>query len=192
MPRFRLRHALLALIIFVALALLWLLSTNRETAEAPPISEEIPQTEADLSLQDVDYTRTRDGKRHWRLKAETAEYRKEDGVTRAQKVEMTFFDAQEQPRYTLRADHGSMNDKTQEVEVWGQVVITDASQWRCETERLYYASQSGVVSTPLEVQITSPGRRLTGVGMRYDMERQRLEIQSKARAWIQQGMQWRR
>lgn len=183
-----LRHGLLGIFLVLAIGLVVVVSrhTPEEPSAPPLVTEEEPiiQAEADLVLQEVDYTETREGRRQWNLKADSAAYDQETGETLAQNVRMTFFDKAEQDQFFLTANEGRMEEKTGQIEVWGQVVIQSRSGEELRTERLAYDSRQEVASTDQPVDIRMSGKRVNGVGMIYDLNQDRIQLNKQVRALL--------
>ena len=98
-PRFRARHVLLILIITGAVCLVLAVRKPVDPDPLPSPVDEPPPSKADLSLQQVDYTHSRSGKKLWRLQAQSTDYRKEEAQTDARLIQVTFFDDTERPRF---------------------------------------------------------------------------------------------
>ena len=73
--------------------------------------ESIPEN-VDLTLKNINYTKTRDGKPLWTLVADSAAHSMEDSITRIENIRMVFFDP-DHGDIVLTADQGEIIPQNQ-------------------------------------------------------------------------------
>lgn len=169
---------LLVVAMLVLAGVLVLVISNRYTRVQP--ATVVPQAEnADLSLKNIDYTETRDGKAVWRLKAADARHDLSSQVTWLTKVDLTFYGKGETGDLALIADNGVWNAEAGELEVSGQVVATSANGYRFTSERIHYREADRLLWTDESVRLVSDQIDLKGTGMRLLVDERKLKLLSK-------------
>jgi LPS export ABC transporter protein LptC len=137
--------------------------------------QKAPSTTADLKLDRVRYTETREGVKEWELEAESALYYKEDNTVVFDKVKATFF-GKNQESYTLVADKGKLNTQTKEIEVFSQVKIDSSNGYHMRTETLKYLVDKKELSTADRVEMNGPQLHVLGTGLVVELEQQRVKV----------------
>ncbi len=177
---FNLRRLLACLILVAVLMLggaIWRYLQQQSPLE---VLEALPE-QVDLSLQKLHYTHNEEGARSWTLDAEQAEYQRDSGQAVLEKVHLVLYRAGRFGEVTLVAEHGALQQEQQQVEVWGQVVVTTADGRRLETERLRYDGRSKRLDSDDAVRMVSPQLELTGIGLQVDLESSHLVLKKDVR-----------
>lgn len=143
------------------------------------ILETLPRN-VDLSLKKINYTETREGRRHWSLVADSAAHNAKDGTTRLKNIRMTFYG--QQGDYSLTAANGEMQIDTRRVSVWDDVVIESPQGFTLYTERLDYNEKKRQVRSDRPIHLVSDRVEIDGVGMTLDVESHSLKILSAVEA----------
>lgn len=147
---------------------------------APPAGKNIPLKEpaaslADLKLDRITYTETREGKKEWELEAASAVYFKDKGTVDLNKVKATFF-GKNLETYVLMGGKARLNTQTKAIEVFDGVKIDSSDGYQVRTKTLKYQADTRELSTPDRVEMSGPQLRVEGVGLILDLERQRLRV----------------
>jgi LPS export ABC transporter protein LptC len=130
---------------------------------------------ADLKLDRVHYTETREGTKEWELEAASAVfYRKENSMI-LKKVRATFYGKNEEI-YKLVGEKGRYNTETKVIEVYDGVEINSNLGYRLRTQSLRYESDQKELTTSDPVELRGPDMEVEGVGMVVDLKRQHLTI----------------
>ena len=129
---------------------------------------------ADLSIGAVHQIATRDGKKEWRLDADSAHYLNSENRVILNDLSMTFF-MENQREVILTARQGVLRTDTKDVVVDGSVVLTSDDS-RLTTEKLSYAHKKRLISTDSPVNITGNSYKLSAEGMLMDLNRDRVEF----------------
>jgi LPS export ABC transporter protein LptC len=144
---------------------------------APPTEKNgpAPTTQADLKLDRVHYTETREGEKEWELEATSAQYFKEESTILFDKVKATFF-AKEGQTYTLVGEKGKFNPQTKEMELFDGIQLQSSDGYQMRTRSLKYQAGKRELSTADAVEIEGPQLRVEGIGLIVDLDRQRLQV----------------
>ena len=177
---FNLRRVLACLILAAVLILGIVIWRHLQQSSPLEVLEALPE-QVDLSLQQLHYTQNEEGRRSWTLDAENAEYQREGGQASLNKVHLILYQAGRLGELTLTAEHGSLLQETQQVEVWGHVVVTAAEGQRLETERLRYEGRTRQLVSDEPVRAITARMELTGTGMQVDLESGHLLLKKNVR-----------
>lgn len=143
------------------------------------ILETLPRN-VDLSLKKINYTETREGRRHWTLEADSAAHSAKDGTTRLKNIRMTFYG--KQGDYSLTAANGEMQVDTRQVSVWDDVVIKCPQGYTLYSDRLDYSEAKRQIRSEMPIHLVSDRVEIDGVGMTLDVETHSLKILSAVEA----------
>lgn len=151
--------------------MVWL--TVPSTTSKP--STQKPEITADLRLDRVHYTETREGVKEWDLDAASAIYFKEGNTVRLEKIRATFF-GREKETYFLEAEKGTFNTQTRVVEVSGDVKIDSSTGYHVRTQHLRYEAEKKELHTSDPVEMKGPELEVKGVGLILDLNQERMKI----------------
>lgn len=157
-------------ILVVAAALIALVARNLTGVSPRSIVETLPSN-VDLTLKEINYTETQEGKRRWTLVADSAAHSIGAGITRIENIHMTFFDLEGVGDLTLTARNGELNSETREISVNGDVVVHSPKGYALYTEWLHYREVDRMASTDAPVRLLSDTMEVTGTGMRLDVRK---------------------
>jgi LPS export ABC transporter protein LptC len=132
-------------------------------------------TSADLKLDRVRYTETREGVKEWELEAICAQYFKEESTVFFDKVKATFF-GKDGERYVLVGEKGKFNTQTKAIEVFNGVTLSSSDGYQMRTRSLKYQAEKRELSTSDAVEITGPQLRVEGIGLIVELDRQQMKV----------------
>jgi LPS export ABC transporter protein LptC len=178
--RFNVRNLLALAIVLIAVALTFVVIRNFKGVAPEEMLESLPGN-VDLSLKQINYTETREGKRRWTLVADSAAHTVENGITRIENIHMTFYD-EDMGDVVLTAERGEMQSDSREVKVRGDVVVRNPQGYSLYTESLLYREAERMISTEEPVRMVSEKMEVTGVGMRLDVQDHTLVLLSDIQA----------
>ena len=141
--------------------------------KTPPKGE--PPSAADIKLDRLRYTETREGVKEWELEAASAQYFKDDGSVVFEKVRAAFFGKNEQT-YSLEGEKGRLNTQTRAVEAFDGVKLVTSDGYRLETGSLRYQADKRELITGDPVEMNGPQGKITGTGMIVHLDQQRIKI----------------
>ena len=146
---------------------------------SPPGGKKIstgePASAADLKLDRLRYTETREGVKEWELEAASAQYFKEEESVVFEKVRAAFFGKNEQV-YSLEGEKGRLNTQTRAVEAFGGVKLETSDGYRLETASLRYQADKRELSTGDPVEMRGPQGTIKGTGLIVHLDRQQVKI----------------
>ena len=134
-----------------------------------------PDAAADLKLNRVHYTETREGMKEWELEAESAVYYREKEIIVLEKVRGTFY-GKNQESYVLVGERGRFNTQTKVIEVYDGVKIDSSHGYHIRTKSLQYRADQRELTTSDPVEIEGPDMQVEGVGMVVELNRECLKI----------------
>lgn len=130
---------------------------------------------ADLKLDRVHYTETREGMKEWELEATSAVYYREQNIVALEKVRATFY-GKNQETYVLVGGKGRYNTQTKVIEVYDGVQVDSSLGYQLRTQGLRYQGEQKELSTSDPVEMKGPDMHVEGVGMVVELNRQCLRI----------------
>jgi len=138
----------------------------------PPVR---PDADADLKLNRVHYTETREGMKEWELEAASAAYYRDQETIVLEKVRGTFY-GKNQESYVLVGERGRFNTQTKEIEVYDGVEIDSSHGYHMRTKSLKYRADQRELTTSDPVEIKGPDMQVEGVGMVVELNRECIKI----------------
>ncbi len=159
------------------------LKTNRSKGPVE-ILKQLPRN-IDISLQKIHYTDVKDGEKRWTLVAEKVEYDRDRNYTYFRNVKMDIFSrGGSENKITLTADNAAYHNKTEDVEVEGNVTAVNNAGMRFETGRLFYESSRSMISTKDHVKFTDGKLAVEGTGMELMIKAKKVRILNNVTALI--------
>jgi LPS export ABC transporter protein LptC len=149
--------------------------TWRTMAPSTEKNTPAPTTQADLKLDRVHYTETRDGVKEWELEAISAQYFKEESTILLDQVKATFF-GKEGQAYTLVGEKGRYNPQTKAMELFDGIQLKSSDGYQMRTRSLKYEAEKKELRTADAVEIIGPQLRVEGTGLIVDVDGQRLQV----------------
>jgi len=150
----------------------WQAVTPAPGDKNPPAKSDVA---ADLKLDRVHYTETREGVKEWELEAVSAVYYREQNTLALEKVRATFY-GKNQETYVLVGEKGRYNTQTKVIEVFGGVKIDSSSGYQLRTQGLRYEADQRELRTSDPVEMKGPDMQVEGVGMVVELNRQCMKI----------------
>lgn len=188
MKRFlSIRHLLVVAMLVLAGTLVLVISQRYTRVQ--PADDETVKENADVSLANIDYTETRDGRAFWRLRADNASYDLASKQSRLKNVSLNFFGDGKFDPLSLKARQGLWNETTGELEVFGDVVASGEKGYRLLSERLHYRQSERLLWTDGPVVLQSGQFDVHATGMRLLVDQRKLKLLAKVRSrWRVQAL----
>jgi LPS export ABC transporter protein LptC len=156
----------LALLLVIGTGVLVVTVLHNQDRFSPGAILETVVPEADLALQRIHYTETRDGVRRWTLEADSAKHDVGEGVTRLENIHVAFHPENgADGDMTMTARQGTVKIEQGELSVQGDVVVRSPEGYTVETDSLQYRETERQISTKDPVRLVSEGMEMTGNGM---------------------------
>lgn len=143
----------------------------------------IPRISSDLKIEEVHLTRAVEGKTEWELKAKSADYFREKGVTHLELPDV-FFYGNGDKRIELKGDKGEVFNDTNDIAVSGNVTIVTSDGYTFQSDSLRYYSGKRTVATESRVIVKGKGMEVEGLGMIADMDSGRVIIKKEVKATL--------
>lgn len=157
-----------------------------------PASEEAEQKLPDQESWNSTIIFTVEGKRSAIVRAGHIEKYLQSGITEAdQKVEVQFFDEAGNPSSTLTAEKGIVDEKTQDLEAMGNVVVVSQKGVKLETERLRWDNGRRKILSNGFVKLSTEKKVVTGTGFESDQALEHWRIKKNIRARVERSSKGR-
>jgi LPS export ABC transporter protein LptC len=183
--------ALFAIVIQVILIAPHAVKDHPSTAPAPnPETSAQPaatQDKVDQSIQGMHMIETQQGGKEWELWSEKADRLKDKDVLKLAQVKVIFF-AKSGVTFNVTGDQGTVEVKTKNLRLQGNVVTKSSNGYTYTTEYLDYDSENKSLKTDSPVEMIGPpdkrgpGLKLTGRGMTAQMQEGSMEILNSVHA----------
>lgn len=176
------RYLLLSIIFLVIITIAAFLSRWFTGKGITPLN--IPRISSDLKIEGVRLTRVAGGKTEWELKARSADYFRDKGVTHLESPEVVFY-GKSDLRIELKGNSGEVFNSSNDVKVSGDVKIVTSDGYTFRSDSLFYSSGEKTVSTESRVTLKGNGIDVEGLGMVADTEMSRVLIKRHVRAVLE-------
>ena len=97
-------------------------------------------------------------------------------------IDATFFDSLGRVSSTLISDSGIVREKTNKLQVWGNVKIVSENGVTLEADSLFWDQQRDSITTESFVKITKRGNIQTGYGLESDSRLTNVRIKKRVKA----------
>ncbi|MEK2644452.1 LPS export ABC transporter periplasmic protein LptC [Bdellovibrio sp. BCCA] len=124
---------------------------------------EEPSSLAEQKMQGVHLVESQQGNRDWELFAATAEGNQGLGNVKLKKVKVLFYN-KEKIEFTVTGDTGTMDAKTKDLSVVGNVVTRSENGYVFQTPSIFYSSRTRIIESPEQVLMQGP-KDTSGAGM---------------------------
>ncbi len=138
----------------------------------------------DQEVGNFSLTESVEGERKWTLQAEWAAIYNEKAKVQARNVRIDFFGEGGDKFSELEADSGVINQRTNDMEATGDVVVRTKEGIKLETQSLKWLNATQKIVSDDFVKITQGKDVLTGVGLVSDASLNEFEIKSQVQAFV--------
>ena len=133
-----------------------------------PVALRPPETRRyDIMVTKVRHNAMRNGVLAWTVDAESVGYSRTDGDARIRKVNAVFYGNRSRP-VTATAQEGRISTGSRDMELLGEVVITDAP-YVFRTPRMAYTGQAHSIAANQSVSLSGKQVTVSGDSMTYDI-----------------------
>lgn len=150
----------------------------------------VPDAQTSLSdqrMQGVHLVESHSGARDWELFAVSAEGSQGSGTWRLKQVRVLFYNL-EKVEFVVTGDEGSIDSKTKDLSVIGNVVTKSENGYVFSTPSIYYSSKTRQIESPKQVSMIGPadasgtGMSVQGGRMKVLVDQSRMLIQDRVSA----------
>jgi LPS export ABC transporter protein LptC len=168
------------LISFVIVIFLLISACGKEEPKAPKSPLDVP----DQVMENTTITFTEQGVRSALIRAKYLAVYEESDLKKAKGVRVDFYDREGNHTSVLVADSGLIQEKKQNVEALGNVVVTTEEGIKLETQSLGWNPQKRKIVTNDFVKITKKTDVITGYGLETDEELKHFVIKRNVKGKI--------
>jgi LPS export ABC transporter protein LptC len=129
----------------------------------------------------------RGGRKSWEFRGGDVRFFEEPERVESDGVVVDFYDGEEKYLSTLTATSGTIDRKTSDMEVKGNVVLENREGTRLETDWMRWDNEDELVYTDAFVTLIREKRRITGYGLRADPGLKNAEILRDVVAFTVEG-----
>lgn len=141
----------------------------------------------DLQVRNVHYTEVGDSGMKWEITADTARYQKRENMAFFDKLTVRLV-TKDGKTFVMTGDRGRFNTESRDIEIEGNVGIVSENGDRFTTDRLRYRNADRVIETDRPVSMENRSVLVSGVGMIFFLDGQKLTILSQVKARSAEGM----
>jgi len=124
---------------------------------------ESPSAMADQRMGGIHLVESQQGLRDWELFAQSAEGSQGTGAWKLHQVKVLFY-TKEKVEFTVTGDEGSIDSKSKDLSILGNVVTKSVNGYTFQTPSVFYSSQKRLIESPEDVTMRGP-RDNTGEGL---------------------------
>ncbi len=169
------KRILAVLIVLTVVALAVVIGRHVSEQSAPDLVDALPDS-VDIALTDLHYSHNENGVQRWILDADKAEYQRREGLVSIGNIRLRFFESAGFSEVSLVAESGSFDQNRNEIELWGNVVVTTDRHERLTLDRLHYRETTRQLGSDGPVAYRSPRLALSGTGLELDLDRGYLRV----------------
>ncbi|MGD9174686.1 MAG: LPS export ABC transporter periplasmic protein LptC [Desulfobacterales bacterium] len=184
-PR-KLKFILLATIVIALGTVIAIYIQFRSDVDVAEQVVESEEPDATLSVNKIQQTATRDGKKEWSLEASSGHYLDKTRQLLLKDVKVTFF-LKDKSEIILKADQGTLNTDTSNIEVSGNVILKN-NEYRMLTENLSYLHDQRVLYSKAPVRISSASAELAAESLSFDLDAKRLTLEGGVATTIDEDL----
>lgn len=178
--RFSVRNVLAGVILLLALLLVIYTAERLPVGPTQQVAD-LAQPDADLAMQSIHYTETRNGERVWSLQADSAEHDLESGRARVKAIRMTVYD-RHNGDIRITARRGELDLEKRRVRLLDDVVVKTVAGQTLYADDLIFTDADRAVTTDGPVTFVGPDYRIVGVGLRYEVDTRQLKLHKQVEA----------
>ena len=138
----------------------------------------------DQEIDGFALTQTRDGQKMWVLTANRALVFEDAGRVEMTRLRVDFFNEGGDVRSTLTAREGLLRRRTNDMEAFGNVIVTSEDGTTLATERLTWDERTGKIESDRFVRVVQGRDEFTGVGLEADPDLKNIRVHSEFKAYV--------
>lgn len=153
----------------------------------PPSPRDRPRgSEPDARITGFHLVETKDGAKLWEVSGDLAEVFEKEGVARVTKIsrQVTVTLYSEQGKLVSRSDKATLNMRTKDVRLEGNVTAISEEGSSLQTDVLNWSAQDRRLFTRLPVTLVRGGLVSRGVGMEAETDLERARLLSRVRSQV--------
>ena len=177
------KHIILIIALFIIIVIAFL-SFDEIKGNKGAIDNSIQvKTSAAALLNDIVYIKTVKDFEEFNIRAKSGEYFKDENTSIFKDINADFY-SKKGSEYNLIGDKGTYNTKDDEILVDGGVVLTSTDGYELRTDSLFYSYKTKTILTDDPVALKKGDLSLEGIGMKLDLDAERLNIIKKVKGHV--------
>lgn len=138
---------------------------------------------ADLQVRDVLYTDVGKSGLKWEVRADTAQYMRNENVAHFEKIRVKLVLSDGKTIF-LQGEYGKLYTDTKDMELTGKVEIVSDRGDRLVTDVLKYSGKEQRFYTDMPVYLENAGLKVKGVGMSLSLQNRDVALLSQVKAIV--------
>jgi LPS export ABC transporter protein LptC len=180
----RIRQALATAIIVVSAAIAGTVALKQFRSAAPESAPRNSSPEIDMAMSGASFSEMRGETKLWSLTAEKAEYDKQSGSVRLEKVRTELYEGKA-GGMVITSQTGSYDEGSRIVRMNGQVHCVTRRGMVLDTDALEYRAAEGVVLTDRPVRVVDGRLTLKAQGMDLTVKDEQVRFHHQVQAVIE-------
>lgn len=176
------------LLVFLFIEVLVLFPNRLEHKEevAPAVQTQIDSTQPEQKMKGVHLVETQFGRRDWELFSEAAEGHQGKGAWEVKNVKVLFYN-NEKVSFTVTGDVGTIDGKSKDLRIKGNVVTKSENGYVFKTSSIFYSAKKRQIQSPQKVNMQGPkdemgeGFVVSGANMLVLVDDNRMSISQNVR-----------
>ncbi len=158
------------------------------TTSGKPPTPQLPRPKSapEAKITNFHLVETKGGAKLWEIWGDLAEVYEKEGVARVTRVSrqvmVTLYSGE--GKLTSRSDKATINMRTKDVYLEGNVRATSEQGSRLQTESLHWSAEDRRLYTPLAVTLTKGGLVSRGMGMEAETDLERVRLLGRVRSRV--------
>ena len=156
---------------------------------SPAFGEGKPDSTADVRITGFHLVETKDGKTLWELWGDRGEVFEKADVAKVMKISnpVTVMLYSEQGKLTTRSNGATVNMRTKDIHLEGDVTATSEQGNSLQTQSLDWSAKNRRLFTRLPVTLVRGGLVSSGVGLEAETDLERATFLSRVRSHVAPG-----
>ncbi len=182
----RLKIAILISILLIGgivLVRLWVNLQERKKSEAVEKPQIVSTGRHDQELKEVHFVEDKHGQKTWELEAKSVQVYQDENISVLEDIKVTYY-AKEGRTFLLTSKKGKVNQKSKDIDVEGDVVLSTSDGYQLKTHSASYCDSEKIIRTQDPVEIEGEQIRLTGKGMLVNMDAKTFKVLSQVKTQL--------
>ena len=143
----------------------------------------LKRPDADLNIDKVHVVQSTKGVREWELWADSAKVYREKGFTILSNLRLRFYPKEGEPSH-VTAQKGTMQNKSRNIRISGNVTILASNGVSMKTDTLYFRSKEKRIDSDSPILMEGTHFRLSGIGLQGQTDLGKYKLKEKVSATI--------
>jgi LPS export ABC transporter protein LptC len=138
-----------------------------------------------MSMGSIRHIATKDGRKEWRLEAESAHLNNSKNKLLLKNISLSFFMENGKEMY-LSAKQGTLDTESNDIKVSGGVVLTN-DKFKLTTRELNYTHSKRILVSSVPVKVVNSSNYVTADSMFYDLNKTRAEFKGNVKGLLDEN-----